>query len=69
MTIYKRLTEKLLNMAGVIQGHKVIAIAGSVPNSITITHQKKAHISLKNKKFTNIMHILVANKDFPMAQC
>lgn len=35
------------NIPGVVQGHKIIAIVGSVPNSINITHQKEAHISLK----------------------
>lgn len=69
MNIYKWLTEKSLNIPGVVQGHKIIAIVGSVPNSINITHQKEAHISLKNEKFANIIHTLVANKGFPVAQC
>ena len=69
MNIYNWLTEKLLNIPGAVQGHKIIAIVGSVPNSFNITHQKEAHISLKNEKFTKIMHTLGANKGFPVAQC
>ena len=69
MNIYKWLTEKLLNIPGVVQGHKIIAIVGSIPNSINITHQKEAHTSLKNEKIANIIHTLVANKGFPVAQC